>query len=291
MQAFGVSLLAWVFCLLSLVGLANNDAAVQRMPWAKITATFGASHVDVDLGVKRFVVDTAGVSTAAKSLLSIEDTVGIEWGDPRACNGSAFGMSGEHCAKCSHAAQNDVFSLAVVGALTQIFQMVTDLQRSTVHGDMNCQKVQGLVTGLLSLATSFSSLHKFADACLYSPPTSLSVGLDGSAFGSALPGGVDLAAAASTAGITLEEGNSVTLQMAYTHGTGFVLCWLAVALKIVDIICHLIVPTPKGRHAEVDGTDTLVEYMNRVDDRGGGGGGGAGVHDKQPRKADELDAV
>ena len=50
----------------------------------------------------------------------------------------------------------------------------------------------------------------------------------------------------------------------YTHGTGFILCWFAVALKVVDIACHLMVPTPVGRHSKVDGSDTLVEYMNRV---------------------------
>ena len=274
-----------MFCLASLAGLSSNDAVVQQVPWAKITATFGTSHLDVALGVKRFVLDTTGLDPTAKTFLSIEDTVGIAWEDPRSCNGSALGMSGGYCAQCSNAAQNDVFSLAIVGTVTQIFQMVTDLQRSTVHGDMNCQKVQGILTGLLSLATSFSSLHKFSDACLYNPPASLSVGLNGTFGDGDLPGEVDLAAAATIAGIAVEEGNTVTLQMAYTHGTGFLLCWLAVALKVVDIICHLIVPTPKGRHAAVDGTDTLVEYMNRD-----GEGSSAGV-DTQPRKADQVDAV
>lgn len=53
-------------------------------------------------------------------------------------------------------------SFAIMGAITQIPQMTTDLQRSTRFGDVNCQATMGAVTSFWGTYSGISSLASFS---------------------------------------------------------------------------------------------------------------------------------
>ena len=68
----------------------------------------------------------------------------IEWADPESCTADAY--DSDFCTSCRDVIL-DTESMIISSVVTEIVQMVTDLQRSTPYGDVNCQKVMGMVTG------------------------------------------------------------------------------------------------------------------------------------------------
>ena len=52
-------------------------------------------------------------------------------------------------------------------------------------------------------------------------------------------------------------------------GAGFMLMLVAVLAKFIDALCHLIVPTPKARHAPVSKHISLVSYLKETVDNEG----------------------
>jgi hypothetical protein len=61
------------------------------------------------------------------------------------------------CRNCKKAAQGSL-GLIITSVITQVFQITTDLQRSTRFGDLNCQKTFGLVTSLYGFISTIFAL-------------------------------------------------------------------------------------------------------------------------------------
>ena len=125
----------------------------------------------------------------------------------------------------------------MTAAITQVFQMTTDLQRTTAFGDLNCQKLFGIVTDIYGLFSSLEALRGFRKDCgLKSDNPEWSRGSD-----------VD--------GILIDTGEDVKVNVRVVPGVSFILLWCAVWLKVVDIVCHLIVPTPRNKQIHPKPTD------------------------------------
>jgi hypothetical protein len=90
--------------------------------------------------------------------------------------------------------------------ITQVFQMTTDLQRTTRYGDLNCQKAMGMITGVYGFWSTMSAMRRFLEACAWN-----------------MQGDATLA---------LAGGGSVAVEIDFRAGVGFYLLLVATALKV-----------------------------------------------------------
>ena len=112
----------------------------------------------------------------------------------------------DYCLECKDSSDASV-GVAIVSLITILPTITTDIQRSTVRGDMNCQKFMGIFTGVLGCVSTIAALSAYAGACFKNLP---------------------------------EEFNTHTIE--YKYGPGFVCLLFATILKVFDIICHVIMP-------------------------------------------------
>merc|ERR1719491_244211 len=123
-----------------------------------------------------------------------------------------------------------------MGAVTQIPQMLTDLQRATTFGDVNCQATLGIVSSLVGTLTTLSSLGAFYQGCTSNLPN----------YGHA--------------------GNDV-VSFSWHMGAAFSCFVIATLMKLLDVCAHVLVPTPQARHSIPDEDLELVDYLRLgVDD-------------------------
>ena len=101
------------------------------------------------------------------------------------------------------------------------------------YGDLNCQKLFGVSTGLYGFFSTLAALVDFRVAC----------GLSGGLPPWRTVETVRVAVAAA------EGGGWREVEVVLTAGPGYVLLVLAALLKAVDVLCHLFVPTPAARHS------------------------------------------
>jgi len=141
----------------------------------------------------------------------------------------------EACESCRDVATASVV-FAIMGAVTQIPQMLTDLQRATTFGDVNCQATLGIVSSLVGTLTTLSSLGAFYQGCTSNLPN----------YGHA--------------------GNDV-VSFSWHMGAAFSCFVIATLMKLLDVCAHVLVPTPQARHSIPDEDLELVDYLRLgVDD-------------------------
>lgn len=169
MVGVATNLLALLLILVATLAYSKNDLVVEAVPWAKATVdqsigphdVHGEFYVGITRGVQRLTLDGAD---AVKS--------GFDWDNDAACarpnvtNGTYFTQPSlqETCETCKDAI-GEVTTLAILGALTQIPTIATNLQRATPFGDVNCQRAAGIGTNLFGLFSTCLSLRAFAESC------------------------------------------------------------------------------------------------------------------------------
>ena len=159
------------------------------------------------------------------------------WAVPAGANASSVGLHATDeqlalCAHCYEQAAEAVRSI-VLSAITAVPTMLSDLQRATSFGDANCQKALGVITGTFSLLSGIVGLQAFARGCLRSLPNEVAL------------------------------TNGATLAANWRPGPGLVLLAVATLLKIVDIVCHIAVPTPAAkRDRAARDAKSLPDYLH-----------------------------
>lgn len=150
LSAFAVSFVAWLMTISAAFAISSNAGVVQNTYWAQGDVDGGS--LTYKLGLNVIVVEKNG------------DTSTIEWED-HACDPIKFN-SDEHgevsverpfCSACS-AAANKCIRLVITAMITQVFQITTDLQRTTTYGDLNCQKLFGFSTSVYGMYSTWDSL-------------------------------------------------------------------------------------------------------------------------------------
>lgn len=136
-------------------------------------------------------------------------------------------VGAEECDDCLETVAATV-STVPLSFLTSFAQLATDVQRSTPAGDLNCQRFFGIFTGILGLATGLISLATYGAGCRANLPRSITVDNDGS---------------------------DVEVALSYAYGPSFWCLLVATCCKLIDVICHLLVVTPKGKRG--DNADAL----------------------------------
>jgi hypothetical protein len=232
LTAFALSFAAWWMMFFAALALANNGATVQNFAWATADLTHPSNDVDamVYVGIRNRVVT---ISPIAPYVLpaNVSSSSVVAWRDSAACSAASISSACEECA----ATVNSMTQSVLLSLLTQVVQVATDLQRTTPFGDVNCQKLMGVVTGLVGLTSGLLSCRTFANSCWRAQPDTYTI--------SSAPG---LGA----------------LDASWSWGPGLLLMALGTALKAVDVLCHLVVPTPpKKREKGADNAKwTLPQY-------------------------------
>jgi len=252
--SFWVSFVAWILNIYAAMALSNNPEVLKATAWAEGTISwrgkYGGANTWVGLGGRVDEVD-CGLSnytddckvwfrTNAIQMKEIRPGVfqrHVNFKDKRSCpqnivfmNGHNFGdaiakLSGmeveasqKMCQSCLDSAASTV-SFAIMGIVTQIPQMTTDLQRSTRFGDVNCQATMGAITSFWGTYSGISSLASFSYQCWRRFPK------------------------------LVKEKNGY-LDYRWSMGPGFLCMLLATILKLWDAIAHFVLPTPAARHTK-----------------------------------------
>lgn len=185
-----LSFFGCILQLIAMLSISTRNSTVRDTAW-----TYGESNdFKLWVGLSEVIYEENGVTT---SLL---------W-DEHDC-------VYDYCHDCKDACAS-TYNAVIVSLITSLPQLLTDIQRSTRRGDLNCQKVMGVVTGIIGTLSSLSSLSLYADGCLNNLPTS------------------DV------------SGNSIT----YTFGPGFACLLLATLLKPIDVIVHFVTPVVRDKES------------------------------------------
>mmetsp|Transcript_1857 Transcript_1857/g.5281 ORF Transcript_1857/g.5281 Transcript_1857/m.5281 type:complete len:353 (-) Transcript_1857:405-1463(-) len=228
--AAGISFIAWICIILSALALSESDTLVQGFAWAKGSAEAPDKFfATVYLGMRNRVVilDPIPPFELPPDVPTIIDT---NWWDD-ACSAYSINATCERCRD----GMPTTSTMIITSILTQTIQIATDLQRSTPYGDVNCQKVMGIVTGLYGLFSGLLSLRSFADSCWNVQPDMFSIQ-------------------------NYPEIGDLHLDLG--PGPGVILMFVATALKAVDVLLHLITPTPLARRRKPPTSlGALPEYL------------------------------
>mmetsp|Transcript_14015 Transcript_14015/g.44021 ORF Transcript_14015/g.44021 Transcript_14015/m.44021 type:complete len:361 (+) Transcript_14015:92-1174(+) len=259
--AFAVSLFSWALLIYPVFGLSLNPGLIRSAAWvtgeAHLHDHLALLHVYIGL---RGRVDELDCKQARNQSLCehLMDTASyvqwpfeeqgdgvytriLSWGRNESCPDPNNGLSasvfqgpdrpvlhGHACQECRESVAETV-SFAIMGIITQIPQMTTDLQRSTAFGDVNCQATLGLVTSLWGCFSALFALRSFSRSCWWSFQESTS-------------------------------GSAVAFE--WRPGPPFYCLVVASVLKLWDAFSHLAVPTPRGRHSRPPkGVEKLEEWM------------------------------
>jgi len=226
-SAFIASLVSWIFMILAALAVSESSAPIQKFAWVKATADAPGLKVNMDLGIKALAVTTYNKTSM------VEEERVAAWSDD-VCGHSVSAEMETACDKCEEQLSSTT-SFIFLSIVTQIPQLTTDLQRTTAFGDVNCQKTFGTITGIFGALSGMATMVSFANACWNDLPTTLVLNN------------------------TYTDYQAIPVPITWEGGTGWTLMLIAVMLKIFDVFCHFIVPTPPGRHEPYQGT--LLNYM------------------------------
>lgn len=126
--AFWLSFCSTILYTIGFFSLSYNAGVVRNTAW-----TIGRQHDDNDLsdqkyhiyvGLRMFVIECSGSHCS-------DDQLTQHW--------SSADCSADYCNYCEDSCDSTT-TTAFMGLITMLPQLTTNLQRSTVAGDLNCQK-------------------------------------------------------------------------------------------------------------------------------------------------------
>lgn len=238
--------LSLVLCVIAATGGLASDPgswAFKAFPWVRTDVTLSCSlagatsplDVSLRVNVKLYhaSIDCSSMtdpalceSALAQRGFEISEDGTMEkatrWDEPDTCEASIIPDISERCEECANSLISE--SSIIISILGQLPTIATDLQRSTRFGDVNCQKTMGMLTNLITFFSSIVALLAFRWHCyqMSEDKSDLQFDLDGS---------------------LCEVTDAVDKQL----GLGFRCLMVATCIKIVDLICHALVPTPRER--------------------------------------------
>ena len=190
--AASLSFLALILCIVAVCSLTYDKNQVKSTNW-----TYGESDtVEYFVGLYEVVV-----------LVDHGEDVEIRW-DDKDC-------TDDYCQDCKNAC-NSAISTAIIALITCFPTLQTDLQRSTVKGDLNCQKFMGMFTGLMGAFSTLIALSTYADGCYRNLP----------------------------------DKDPIGSEIVWYLGPGFVCLLVATLLKPIDFLIHLLMPVEKPAEQE-----------------------------------------
>jgi hypothetical protein len=241
--AAGVNVLGCILCIFALVGMGSSYSALVFGHWIYGKIDLGDYQYEMYFGVSSRVLaidcsDDAECASYHQGQGFSDEGDGVyaqEQSDDDCTDWDSASLDAI-CEDCKDN-QYSEFTL-IMGVVTYWPSLMTNFQRSTEFGDVNCQKFMGIVSTLIGMLTSIMALTGYADACYAALPTSLDIGDE-------------------------------TISADWSLGGCFNCLIAATVLRLVDLFVHTVVPTPPSRHVPMrSDVTTLEDYML-------GGGSGA----------------
>lgn len=164
---FGIPRHKWMYtaaiintcCLAMLIagafGISTSESILADTYWSSVDVGPATLYI----GPNAIYTKVTGPASEAAALNITDDT--LKWSDID-CDEDSFDP--DQCDSCKSAASGTV-ATAIVGTITTIPAIQTDIQRSTRAGDLNCQKFMALFTGLAGGLSSMVTLLNYADGC------------------------------------------------------------------------------------------------------------------------------
>jgi len=243
--AFSLSVTAWVFIILGAFAVSNSASLIGSFGWAEANYPLGGgSSIRVEAGIwSRAAVFTSpnASQTVVGSWAECSDNYTLGGYSIYLANAVPAWFAGEveddpneFCSSCAAVSQSTAM-FVYLAIFTQIPQILTDLQRTTRYGDVNCQKLWGIFTSFLGMISGFQSLRTFASSCWQDLPSKYYV--------------------------SAPDGTITTLNVEWAPGPGFILMLIGIIMKGIDVAIHLIVPAPVERSRPQPKPIGAVEYM------------------------------
>mmetsp|Transcript_31548 Transcript_31548/g.94405 ORF Transcript_31548/g.94405 Transcript_31548/m.94405 type:complete len:268 (-) Transcript_31548:268-1071(-) len=136
-------------------------------------------------------------------------------------------LNPEHCGECAAVSGSMVVSL-FLSVITYLPTLFTDILRMYPNYDANCQKAFGFIFAFFSLGMAINTWFKYRNNCVNSFYDGL-VPQDAQ--------GLVLAKAYADEAVSWYDFD-------WTEGPGLICLLVATYLKIIDIVCHFLLPTP-----------------------------------------------
>lgn len=196
--AFWVSLVSLVLLCVSFASLSYSPSVIEDTAWvigrAQSIDQTAANAIEITwyFGLRLVSIDCKGGGCPSET--------SFKW-DSLECNSS-------YCHDCRDVSSATI-TTAFFGLITAYPQITTDLQRSAVGGDLNCQKYFGILTGLVGTISNLAAMLTYLQGCYHNFPSNY-------------------------------DGVSIN----YRLGPSFYCMLIATIFKLFDVWVHLIVPVP-----------------------------------------------
>ena len=168
-SAFIVSFIAWILTFAAFGATSSHASVIKNTCWAESRVVFSSeAAASAPAGVT--VLSYVGINDRVdviKPIGQASNSSTTPWSSTTSCGIAleyGLGLKFPGCEKCAATAQQAMTWL-ISAAVTQIFQMTTDLQRTTRFGDLNCQKSLGTITGIYGTFATLQSLREFMKDC------------------------------------------------------------------------------------------------------------------------------
>lgn len=230
-----ITFLGLALSIYSLLGASTNASLIHAAHWshgrARITTWYNGTmdvYIGLNAQLRRLTCDDVVCENSAISRGFVDNGDGhfekiVEWRNESSCNADET----DACVKCKQSALGT--EMTVIGSCITLWpQFITNMQRSTVFGDVNCQSTLGALTTIGGALSSIAALSVFRLHCDKSMPTEIS-------------------------------GASCS----WNVGPGFICLLFATLLKATDFIYHMVLPTPPARWKKPKGNAAIdiVEYL------------------------------
>ncbi|EDQ84786.1 uncharacterized protein MONBRDRAFT_12510 [Monosiga brevicollis MX1] len=200
-----LSLIGLIFLCLACGAISNDKGTLEHLHWGRADAHLGPLEIETYMGLNSLLIKS-----------NVNNLSGVYDYDSINC---LYGQT--TCEKCKDQAKASVTTI-IMATVTQVPQLLTDIQRSTVGGDLNCQKFMGMATGIFGFVVTMIAIQTFNLECFEEIPSAILVNVN---------------------------DETVVIEMDSAYGPGFILLLVATVLKIADVIVHALLPTPQHKTA------------------------------------------
>jgi len=207
-----------------------------------VTAPNLAEDVELAIGLRAVAFNNPNPGAVGKTVITFEEFCSLTPAQTRNGTGPEFDaqvlstyLNPRDCGECAAVSGSMVSSL-VMSLVSYLPTIFTDVLRMYPNYDVNCQKAFGMIVAIFGLLMAINTWLTYMGSCV----------------NNFYDGFVPYSANGE---ILLRENaaNALNyLDFNWTEGTGLICLIIATFLKIVDIVCHFLLPTPSitRNHAE-----------------------------------------
>ena len=250
------SCLTLILAILSCLGFEKRADLVTSFAWSrgKINIMSYNPPINMDInfniGLGAIIANASNVpdwlmNAKGKKLKQLND---VQSFDSKQCKEGFLSETSNStfCASCQEASASMLVP-AIFAVITCLPSIQTDIQRMFPRYDLNCQKFMAVfVAGMFGTISTLVTLYGYSSGCWRNFPGS---------------GEHEIKAEGS-----LSKPIKVTFDGEWYGGPGLALMIAATLFKIVNLACHLMVPTPNFCRSK-DGENDLVKIVYKKESK------------------------